>query len=96
MNASRAEQQGHLTTASGLQTGQPASPQGKICTEANPEQSPFPPRSMTMLPISALQEVVRRVQVRQVLQFSLQTAHRTGRCCLSPTPCHVLSPLTSS
>lgn len=39
---------------------------------------------------------MRRVQARQVLQFTLWTAHQTARCCLSPAPRHILSPLASS
>lgn len=54
----------------------------QICTEDNPELPLSPPRPITMLPISAFQEVVRRGQAHQVLQFSLWTAHKTARCCL--------------
>lgn len=53
----------------------------QICTEANPEQPLSPPRRITMLPISTLQEAVRRGQACQVLQFSLRTAHKPARCC---------------
>lgn len=79
-----------------LQTGPTGLTTRQICTEANTEQPPSSPRSITVLPILTLWEVVRRVQVHQVLQFSLWTAHKIARCCPSPTPCHILSPPTSS
>lgn len=62
----------------------------------NPEHPPSPPRSITTLPTSTLQEAVRRVGARQVLQFSPRSACKTARSCLPPSPCHILSPLTSS
>lgn len=68
----------------------------QVPTEANPDQSVFSPRSVTMFPISGIQEAVRRVQAHQDLQLILWTVYKTARCCLSPAPCHILSPLTFS
>lgn len=68
----------------------------QVSTEANPDQSVFSPRSITMLPISRIQEALRRVQAHRDHQLVLWTAYKTARCYFSPAPCHILSPLTYS
>lgn len=79
----------HITE---LQTGPPGFTPRQICVETDPEQAPSPPSFTTLLPISTIQEAVRRVQTCQ----AVQSARKTARCCLSFTPCHPLSPPSSS